>query len=368
MRLLLTDRFCARAKPSTTPQTDYFDEAAKGLALRVGAKRKTWTLHLTVAGKRQRLTLGSYPSMSLASARAKALTIAEGGEPETETFKAISDEFMRRTTIRTKAWRQQILDRLIYPAIGSRPIAEIRRSEIARLLDKIEDENSAVMADHVLAIMRRVMNWHATRSDDFRSPIVRGMTRTKPHLLARERTLTDPELQAVWRCAEGEFGRYVKFVLLPACRRTEALGASRSEIVGNDWTIPAARYKTGKDHLIPLSEAAKALLKDGKDRLFDIKPGGNIWRYKDVLSRAGGIEEWTLHDLRRTARSLMSRAGVSSDVAERCLGHVIKGVRGTYDRHEYYEEKQQAYEALAGIVERIVSGSQARVVQLKGKR
>ena len=79
MRLLLTDRFCARAKPGSAPQTDYFDETVKGLALRVGAKRKTWTLHLTVAGKRQRLTLGSYPSLSLAGARAKALTIAEGG-------------------------------------------------------------------------------------------------------------------------------------------------------------------------------------------------------------------------------------------------------------------------------------------------
>jgi integrase len=353
MRVMLTDRFCARAKPSKAPQTDYFDQNVRGLALRVGTKRKTWTLHLTVAGKRRRRTLGSYPSMSLANARAKALTIAEGGDPDAETFKAISDEFMRRTTIRTKGWRQQMLDRLIYPTLGSRPIAEIRRSEIARLLDKIEDESSAVMADHALAIIRRVMNWHASRSDDFRSPIVRGMARTKPHFRARERTLTDPELRAVWRCAEGEFGRYVKFVLLTASRRTEALGARRSEIVGNDWIIPGTRYKTGKDHLIPLSGAAKALLGDGEGPLFDVR-AGNIWRYKDVLSRAGGIDEWTLHDLRRTARSLMSRAGVSSDVAERCLGHVIGGVRGTYDRHEYYAEMTAAYEKLSALIADIV--------------
>jgi integrase len=357
MRVMLTDRFCARAKPGEAPQTDYFDETVRGLALRVGAKRKTWTLHLTVAGKRQRLTLGSYPSLSLASARAKALVIAEGGNPDAETFKTVSDEFMRRTTIRTKGWRQQILDRLIYPILGSRPIAEIRRSEIARLLDKIEDESSAVMADHALAIIRRVMNWHASRADDFRSPIVRGMARTKPHLRARERTLTDPELRAVWRCAEGEFGRYVKFVLLTACRRTEALGASRSEIVGNDWIIPGIRYKTGKDHLIPLSGAAKAQLGDGEERLFDLRGGGNIWRYKDVLSRAGGIDEWTLHDLRRTARSLMSRAGVSSDVAERCLGHVVGGIRGTYDRHEYHREKVEAFEKLAALIGEIVTAS-----------
>jgi hypothetical protein len=64
----------------------------------------------------------------------------------------------------------------------------------------------------------------------------------------------------------------------------------------------------------------------------------------------------------------MSRAGVSGDHAERCLGHVIGGVRGVYDRHEYHAEKQQAYEALAGIIERIVTGAQAGVVQLKRKR
>jgi hypothetical protein len=63
----------------------------------------------------------------------------------------------------------------------------------------------------------------------------------------------------------------------------------------------------------------------------------------------------------------MSRAGVPTDHAERCLGHVIGGVRGVYDRHEYHAEKARAFEALAGIVERIVSGAQAGVVQLKGR-
>jgi integrase len=364
MRLLLTDRFCARAKTGSAPQTDYFDETVKGLALRVGAKRKTWTLHLTVAGKRQRLTLGSYPSLSLAGARAKALTIAEGG-PLGGTFKAISDEFMRRTIIRTKRERQQFLDRLIYPTLGNRPIAEIRRSEIVRLLDRIEDESSAIMADHCLAIIRRVMNWHASRSDDFRSPIVRGMARTKPHERARERTLTDDELRSVWRCAEGEFGRYLKFVLLTACRRTEALNAHRSEIDGDDWIIPGARYKTGKDHLIPLSRAAQALAGEGEDRLFALRPG-NIWRYKDALSRAAGIDgdSWTVHDCRCTARSLMSRAGVSADVAERALGHVVGGVRGTYDRHEYFEEKRLAFEKLAALIGQIVD-PQPNVVSIR---
>jgi len=225
--------------------------------------------------------------MSLAAARARALTIAEDpdGAGEAETFRAVSEAFQGRTTIRTKDDRQRMLDRVIYPAIGHRPIGEIRRSEVVRLLDKIEDESSAVMADYALAIIRRVMNWHAARSDDFRSPIVRGMARTKPHLRARERTLTDEELRALWGAAEGEFGRLVKFLLLTACRRTEALDATRAEIDGSDWVIPGARYKTGKDHLIPLSGAALELLGDGEDRLFDVKKG-NIWLQRRAWPRS----------------------------------------------------------------------------------
>lgn len=194
------------------------------------------------------------------------------------------------------------------------------------------------------------------------------MARTRPHELARERTLTDAELRAVWNACEGEFGRYVRFVLLTACRRTEALAACRAEIIGDDWIIPGPRYKTGKDHLIPLSKAALALLHDGDDQLFNVKKG-NVWRYKDALGHAAGIKaaSWTLHDLRRTARSLMSRAGVSADVAERCLGHVVGGVRGTYDRYEYYGEKKQAFEALASLIAQIVD-PQENVVAIRGQR
>ena len=73
---------------------------------------------------------------------------------------------------------------------------------------------------------------------------------------------------------------------------------------------------------------------------------------------------WTLHDLRRTARSLMSRAGVDADHAERALGHVIAGVRGVYDRHEFKEEKRRAFEALAAQIERIIN-PQENVVPLR---
>ena len=76
---------------------------------------------------------------------------------------------------------------------------------------------------------------------------------------------------------------------------------------------------------------------------------------RDAACRVG-IAKLALHDLRRTARSLMSRAGVDTDHAERCLGHVISGVRGVYDRHEYLAEKSQAFEALAALIDNIIRG------------
>src|SRR5262249_32277838 len=80
----------------------------------------------------------------------------------------------------------------------------------------------------------------------------------------------------------------------------------------------------------------------------------NLSNPKALLDEACGVKDWTLHDLRRTARSLLSRAGIASDIAERCLGHVMPGVRGVYDRHEYHEEKKLAFEALATQIARIV--------------
>jgi integrase len=87
---------------------------------------------------------------------------------------------------------------------------------------------------------------------------------------------------------------------------------------------------------------------------------------KAALNCASGVTGWTLHDLRRTARSLMSRAGVPSDHAERCLGHVIGGVRGVYDRHQYREEMLLAYEKLAALIAGIVD-PQPNVVAIRGQ-
>jgi integrase len=345
---------------------------------------KSWAVRYRLGGTPRRFSTGKYPLLALGKARElarEALIEADRGrdpgeqratarrKAETNTLRAIAEEYLHREgpKLRTANQRRAVLGRLVYPKLGRRPIGEIRRSELIRLFDQIEDDHGARTADIVLMVLTRIFNWHATRDDDFLSPLVRGMARQNQRDHARHRVLSDDELRAVWAAAEktgAPFGKLVQFLLLTATRRNEAAQIQRCEIDGNDWTIPAARYKSKHDHLVPLSAAAHVLLdampaSDLGEWIFSsnrgIRPFALFGRAKRTLDQASGVTGWTLHDLRRTARSLMSRAGVVSDHAERALGHVMPGVRGTYDRHAYHREKQAAFEKLAAQVARILN-------------
>jgi integrase len=169
----------------------------------------------------------------------------------------------------------------------------------------------------------------------------------------------------------------VRYLLLTATRLLEAAKMARSEVSadGTEFTIPAARHKSKRDFLVPLSEAAQAVLAQvpaigSKGLVFTTKgevPISGFSKKKRAFDkaalkelrksdpRAKAPERWTNHDLRRTARSLMSRAGVPPNHAERALGHVIAGVQGTYDRYQYAAEKRQAVEALAAQIARILN-------------
>jgi integrase len=373
----LTDRAIRAVKPAPAgKRTILWDAVVPGLGLRVtdrGAKSFVLVRRYPGSPHPAIRKLGSYGAISLEAARKRArgwhAQLADGIDPRAAmafTFQSIATDYFARKARdhRSRKWSEAVLARLVYPALGPRPIDAITRSEIVRLLDRIEDQRGPVMANRTLGIINRVMNWHASRSDTFRSPIVRGMSRGKEQ--SRSRILSDDELRAIWPAAEGPFGAMIKFILLTGARRNEARYGRWSEIVDSDWTIPGERYKTGIDHLIPLSKLALSVLGErSSDWLFSLN--GNpvvIFRRKAAIEKASGTSGWTLHDCRRTARSLLSRAGVNADVAERCLGHVIPGVRGVYDRHEYHREKAHAFEALAALVERIVQPPADNVRQL----
>jgi integrase len=400
MREKLTPSFVAKKEAAESRRITYWDEAMPGFGLMVTPKgHKSFVVQYRTGGRSKRMHLKGGLTLSEARKEAKAVlgSVAKGGDPlgerrkaahaKSDTLKAIVEEYLAREgdRLRTIGDRRAALERLVLPTLGTRQIDEITRTDVTRLLDRIADERGAPMADHTLAYLRRVMTWHASRSDTFRSPIVRGMARTRPSQRRRQRVLSDDELRAVWRAAEvsqNAFGYLVQFLLLTATRRNEAASMRRGEVSGDEWTIPQERYKTGLELVIPLSPAAQAVLAaapkvgksgyvfttDGKTpiagfskfkRAFDAKVLAEL-RKEDPEVKP--LPNWTLHDLRRTARSLMSRAGVPSDHAERCLGHVLPGVRGTYDRHEYLPEKKHAFASLGSLVERLVNPPRGNVL------
>jgi integrase len=398
MAKALTDVAVRNLKPRAK-RYEVPDGGAKGLRVVVQPSGvKSYAVRYRFRGRMTKLTLGDV-SITLAAARKLAgeamFELAQGHRDPAEakreakhaqaaavvdSLRDVAERYMKieGVKLRSAKVRQQILDRHVYPALGDRPIGAIRRSEIVRVLDGVEIGSGPVMADMVLKIVARVMSWHMGRSDDFASPIVRDMKRVRASERVRERILSDEELRAVWRAAEtmGPFGRLIKFLILTGARRNEALHLRWSELSngGSVWTLPSLRNKVGRELTRPLSKAAQSVLADcpridGCDFVFTVNGRNAIGgrsRLKRELDESSGTSDWVLHDLRRVSRSLMSRAGVPSDHAERCLGHVISGVRGVYDKHRFVDEMLVAYERLASLVQSVVD-PQPNVVSFAGR-
>ena len=327
---------------------------------------------------------------------ARTRTVENGNLPDGQTIADLLDDYVARyvekdAKLRSADTIKRTFERLVKPAIGKVGIYDIRRSHVVAMLDNIADESGPVMADRTLAYLRKAFNWRATRDDEFQPPIAKGMARTKPKELARDRVLADDEIRDLWAALDeidgpACYAAYIRFLLYTAARRTEASAMQWAELDGDVWTVPAERYKTKQKHAVPLSKRARQLIGKAPDAaaLFVFSTDGGktalsgYSKAKSILDakiaelrRKGAgrkpIDPWTLHDLRRTARSLMSRANVSADHAERAIGHVIAGVRGVYDRHDYLDEKREAFEALAGQIDRILD-PQANVTQIAGRR
>ena len=349
---------------------------------------KSFAVRYRYAGKPRKLTLKA--GISLAAARKEAASalydVEQGRDPGVakrqvkqahrlageNTFRAVAEQYQKLAGAQLRSAETPPLNVGAPSLPYSRRPADCRNSaqrnhSPTRQIEEgtpLGVEGGPTAADRALRVIGRIMNWYATRSDDFVPPIVRGMARTSNKERARTRVLTDDELRRIWRTAEegaDTFGALVRFLLLTAARRNEAARLPWPELAGGDWTLPPSRNKTKQELVRPLSKAALTLL-DKLPRFADcefvfssgITAIGGLGRRKRKFDTACGATGWTLHDLRRTARSLMSRAGVPSDHAERCLGHVITGVRGTYDRHQYRDEMLLAYEKLSTLIGQIV--------------
>jgi integrase len=325
---------------------------------------------------------GRDPAAEQEAVRAEA-AMAKVAEINTVNF--VLDSFLKDyvrgpDALRSADQIERAFEKYVRPRIGVKSIYDLQRSDIKIMLTEISKEHGPVMADRVLAYVRKAFNWHMIDDDNFKSPIVRGMARTKPKQRARRRTLNDEEIRDVWAALQTAdvpacYPSFVKSLLLTVTRRNESSMMNSSELDGELWVIPGSRYKTKLDHVIPLPMDVRKLIgakpagfKGNSWFIFSTtdgaKPFSGFSKPKRALDAEIGrirkregrdvMPRWTLHDLRRTGRSLMSRAKVSSDHAERALGHVIGGVRETYDRYEYLDEKRDALTCLSNLLQEII--------------
>ncbi|MDZ4867352.1 MAG: site-specific integrase [Alphaproteobacteria bacterium] len=385
-----------------------FDTELRGFMVRARGSSKSFAVKYSVAGRQRIFTLGRYGDLTPEQARTaaqdalnranKARHDNNASDPQAEREAArvapknlvseICQEFVERHAKRNRSWREtdRILKRHILSVWGRRPIETIRRSDVVTLLDQIEDESGAAMATAVLAQVRKMLNWHATRDDRYVSPIVKGMGRVSPTAQKRTRVLSDNEIRVMWSALdsmEAPFPQIVRALLLTAQRRDEVASMRPEYELKDDlWVIPAGRFKNGRAQTVPLSPFALQQLTDLRsvsemgefaftttgDRPFSgfSKCKARLDVGMEVILRdqltdedsqrhaQPALEPWRLHDLRRTAKTLMARVGVPREISERVLGHVIPGVEGTYDRHDYLKEKRYALNALALEICRII--------------
>ncbi len=329
-----------------------------------------------------------YPRMPVKEARAKAREYWENpqkfeAQAETGSFKAVAQDWIKRHVehkrLRSQREIERILDTYVFPKWKDRLFLEIRRPQVSELLDGIVDNHGRAQADAVLAIVRGICNWFAaTRTEHYISPIVKGMRRNQDRT-PRDRILNDDELRAAWKAAGecGKFGTLVKILLLTAQRREKVAKMKWGDVADGIWTISTDKREKGTAGIIKLPELALEIIEAqpriaGNPYVFAYwgTTAFNAWaqRKQELDDMLPDMPPWVIHDLRRTARSLMSRCGVRPDIAERVLGHKIEGVAGVYDRHHYEQWKAEALTQLAGLVEMIINPPKGNVVAMTKRR
>jgi integrase len=383
----LSDAAIASLAPSDKPNP-YPDPELPGLYIRIRptGKKTFAAVARTPSGKQVWHTIGASTLYSVKEAREKAReaikAIKEGRDRSgPESFEAVAEAWFKghveaKGLISAHTFRDY-LDRLIIPAWHGREFTSIRRNDVAKLLDEIVKKNSPKVADYVLAIVRMICNWYAARHENYTSPIVKGMRRSTPK--ARARILNDDELREVWRVAEanGTFGAFIRVALLTAQRREKVVSMKWSDLKDGKWTIQREEREKGTPPSLMLPKAALDIIYSqpclaSNDYVFagigDSYISGMTKRKSLFEKKLTGVAPFTIHDLRRTAKSLMSKAGVLPHISERVLGHVIGGVEGVYDHHDYGNEKEHALAALAGEIQKILAPKDSKVLKYKKVR
>jgi integrase len=397
-RIVLTDRFCATAKPLDGKRADYFDNKTAGLALRVGEQgHRSWCFHYRAPGsdKRVRLGLGTYPGTSLAAARGKAIEarshVESGTDPRSilqatasMTVAALIEKFLsdpQRAALRSKAKIEQRLRRNVLPLIGAVKISELRRRDVRNVVDAVLRRGRKTAANRVFEDIRAMINWAVANEYLELNPIGSMPKPSKPKI--GDRCLSEDEIKTLWQALPealpGQCGEIIKLCLITSQRPNECAGMRRSELdlSSREWRLPGNRTKNASPHTVPLSDLAISIIKQAipkqGDAIFSLSAqmvSEEMWRANK--QQRFGIKHWTARDLRRTAITHMGRLGVPPIV----LGHVANHRTTTkagitlavYSQYEYGAEKRAALDLWAQRLQAIVgTDSVATITRLPAR-
>jgi integrase len=379
------------------PQAERYEvwEGKTGFGVRVTPKgNKSFVYMYRFGGKARRLTLGTYPAMTLADAHKAhaeaqkmleqgidpgAITVAEREEQrKAPTVGDLAQEYLEKwAKPRKRSWREdnRILEKDILPEWGRRKAREITRREIIRLLDGVLERGAPIMANRTLAVIRKMFNFAVSRDIVPVSPCM--AVRAPASEKTRDRVLTQEEIRALWQGLEGAkmaegTKLALKLQLVTAQRKGEIISAAWEEVDLKEgwWTIPAEKSKNALPHRVPLSPLALELLQAAK-----ALSGDSPWMFPsprgskhitpeavDHALRRPGLEAlgftFVPHDLRRTAASLMTGMDIPRLVVSKLLNHVERGVTAVYDRHSYDRQKRQALETWGRKLNGIIYGAE----------
>ncbi|MGY3529817.1 MULTISPECIES: tyrosine-type recombinase/integrase [Bradyrhizobium] len=367
-------------------------QAVRGFGVRRQRDQATYVLKYRVFGRQRFITIGPHgapwtPELARKEAKRLLGLVADGKDPAGEkakarmqaadTLRVIANQYLRYAKQRLRPGTYSGMER--YLLVSWKPlhpvsVFQIARRHISARIADIASRHGQVSAARARTALSSMFNWAIREGLDIPANPVLGTNRpAQPG--SRERVLTETELSAVWgACGDDDYGRIVRLLLLTAQRRNEVGNMQWAELNtgSGQWTLPAARTKNHREHLLPLVPAALALLpsrQKGRDFLFGEGPrrsgdphrGFSGWskskaaldaRVADALG--GSPPHWTVHDLRRSASTVMAdRLGVLPHIVEAILNHVSghrAGVAGVYNRARYVAEMREALERWAEYV------------------
>lgn len=384
---MLTDRHIRGLEPQAT-RKKYFDGGGLYLEVDPGGG-KWWRLKYYFQGKERRKSLGVYPAVSLKEAREKTRKLkeelAKGKDPsEFEKkapavliFKTLAEEWvLKQAHLWTPGHEKKIrafLSQKIYSALATTPVEQIQPQDVLKLCRTVESQTSPYMSHVIFSIISRVMRYGVAcgflPSDPCRD--LRGAL--TPFKVDHMPAITDPlQVGILADRIDGYSGHYVtrsamQFLLLSMCRTIEVRGARWDEMDLENaiWRIHAARMKMRKEHLVPLSRQALAILDSLKQLTGDFELVFPSFRSKSKMMsentinaalRGLGYEKGEVvgHGFRSTASTLLNELGWSPDVIETQLAHASQGsVSAAYNRAAWLDDRRRMMQAWADYLDKL---------------